>query len=149
MAAIGYMMSALMMGVVLVALVATLARGRQWRTPPTGEGGEARAESIAATVAEMARTPLAWTVGFLVLALVFGTATVAFVAGGVPSAIAQGVGIAVALLFASVLGTYVLWGVYHSVRNRDVPNAQAAMVSLWVVGLLLIGVVVVQLVTAS
>jgi hypothetical protein len=149
MAEVGYIASALLTGVILVALVTALARARQWRSSPAGVGrdlGGGTDGGVAAMLTELARTPLAWTVGFLVLAATFGAAAVAFVSGAVPTAVAQGAGVAVAIMFVSALGAYLLWGVYHSARDRDLSDAQATLLSLWVFGFLFIAAVVLNLI---
>jgi hypothetical protein len=152
MAEYGYIVSSLLSGAILIVLVSMLARARQWRTSSTGissASGKHVDDGVATTLIQIARTPLAWTVGFLVLAVTFGAAAVAFVSGAVPTAVAQGAGVAVAIMFASALGAYLLWGIYHSARHRDLSDAQATLVSLWVFGFLFIAAVILNLVMAG
>jgi hypothetical protein len=152
MAEYGYLVTFLLTGAILVALVITFARARQWRTSSTAistASGKHVDHDVATRITRIARTPLAWTVGFLVLAVTVGATTVAFVAEGMPTAISRGAGVAIAIVLASALGTYFLWGIYHSARHRDLSDAQATLVSLWVIGLLFIVAVVLNLVMAG
>lgn len=149
---ISYIISGLFTGVILVALVTALARARQWRTAPPRLDGAANKRGdgdVAAMVTEIARTPLAWTVGFLVLVFAVGAATFAFVSGAVSTAVAQVAGIGVAVLFVSILGAYLFWGVYHSARSRGLPDAQATLAGLWVFGSLLIITVILNLIISE
>lgn len=146
MAEYGYIVSSLLTGVVLIMLVFILARARQWRTSSTGVNrgsGKHVDDNVATIIVRIARTPLAWTVGFLALVVIFGAGTVAFVAG------MNGAGVAVAIIFASALGAYLLWGVYHSARHRDLSDAQATLLSLWVIGFLFIAAIILNLVMAG
>ena len=144
-----YIASALLTGLFLAGLVAVLARGRQWRSYTGGTIGTPAGGDAYAVFAEIARTPLAWTVAFLLLVFLVGAGALAFVTGGLPSGVSQGAGVAMAAVALSVLCVYLFWGVYHSARYRGLKDAQAAAVGLWVFGTLLILAIILQLVTAA
>lgn len=135
---IGYLASGLVMGGLLVAVVAALGRVRDRPAVPApasrGDRGTAgRLEEVTAAAGDIAASPTAWVVLFLVLVVGFGAATFAAVAGAtVPS----GLGIALIAAFAGIIGLYGLASVYGSLRGFGRPRAEAVAVSAFTVGLL-------------
>ena len=138
-----YLASAVLFGIALVALAATLARSRDWRVyaPPSEErGGFDAAEATL-------QSPTAWLWTFLLLALGVGAAAVLYVAdpaGVVRRSAWLAMGLATAVLF----GGFAFWGTYESARHRGVGSAAAALAGLWLVGGLFVVAVVVKLLTA-
>ena len=65
--------------------------------------------------------------------------------GGVPVVDGEAVGLAVIGLFVSLLGLYVLGGIYVAARGRGLKSSQAAGLSSVIRGLLLIVAVVTKL----
>lgn len=150
MAELTYIASGLLTGLFLVGLVVALARARQWKSYTQAVSGPGRGESALAMFSEMARTPLAWTVAFLLLVFGAGAGAIAFVTGpSLPPVVSQGAGVGIAAVSLSLLGVYLFWGVYHSARYRGLKSAQAAAVGLWLFGILLVAAIVLQLVTAG
>lgn len=147
MVAFTYLASALLTGLLLVAIVAAVVRARQWRSYSAGWGGDSGRDRGAA-IAELARTPLAWTVAFLVLLGVVGAGTLAFVIGSIPAGVSRAAGMALAAVVAAGLCGYLFWGVHHATRNRGFKRAQAAAVGVWTLALVFVGVIVAQLAMA-
>lgn len=149
MAPLSYLASAVLTGVFLVVVVGALARSREWRDyAPMQWAGGGGGGSVAGSLLDLARTPLAWTVTFLVLTVIVGAATVALVTGSVPAGVARMAGMALAAVAVVVLGAYLAWGVHRTTRSRGFASAQAAAVGVWALGLAVLGAVVVQLVLA-
>jgi len=149
MASLTYIASTVVTGLIVVALAVALARGREWRSAaPTPGAVRTGGTSAVTTLTETARSPLGWTVAFLVLALAIGGGTIAFVTGAIPTAVSQALGVALVLVAATVMGGYLFWGVYHAVRYRGIGSAQATGTGLWVLGMVLIVAIVVRLAMA-
>lgn len=149
MAPLTYIASAVLTGLVVVGLVAALARSREWRSAaPTPGAVRTGDTSAVTTLTETVRSPLGWTVAFLGLVLVIGGGVLAFLTGAIPAGVGQALGVMLVLVAATVMCGYLFWGVYHSVRYRGIESAQATGVGLWVVGMVLLVVVVAQLVMA-
>jgi hypothetical protein len=149
MAPLTYIASTVLTGLVVVALVVALARSREWRSAAatTGAVRTSRASAVT-TITDTARSPLGWTVAFLVLVFGIGGGALAFVTGAIPTAVSQVAGVALMLAAGAVMGGYLFWGVYHSARYRGIKSAQATGTGLWVLGMLLIVAIVVRLAMA-
>lgn len=145
MAPLTYTASTVLTGLVVV-LVVVLTRSREWRSAATTSGK--RGASTVATFTEAARSPLGWTVAFLVVVLGIGGGALAFVTGTLPPAVSRVAGLALVVVAAATMGGYLFWGVYHAARYRGIKSAQATGTGLWVLGLLLIVAIVVRLVMA-
>ncbi|WP_049902189.1 hypothetical protein [Halococcus agarilyticus] len=149
MAPLTYIASTLVTGLIVVGLVAALARSREWRSAAATPGAvRTGGTSAVTTLTETARSPLGWTVAFLALVLVIGGGTIAFMTGAIPTAVGQALGVALVLVAATVMGGYLFWGVYHSARYRGIGSAQATGTGLWVLGMVLIVAIVVRLAMA-
>lgn len=138
------LVSALLMGTFLVAVVAALARGRRWRgyAPTTGEGRDLQSTLVGAT-----ESPLAWVLAFVVLALGFGGGAVLFVTSS--AAVRGTIGLAMGLAFLAITAGYLLYGVYRSLRSRGRPSSEAAAAGAGVLGLLFVAAVALNLVLAG
>lgn len=131
--------SAVVMGLFLIA-VAALTRQRRWRayTPAVAS------EGAGSPVTRVAADPAWWTVGFLALVAVFGGGALAMVTGAVPVG-ASTMQLALGGAGGATLGLFFVFGVYHAVRSRGGAAARAVAVSVWVVGLLVAGGILVKL----
>lgn len=138
MARFSLLASTLLMGALAVAAVWGIkAVGRQRTHASAATGG------TAGTVRRMAGSPIAWTVGFFVLvaaglgsALLYATGT--SVAPAVPQTVLVGV-------LVSVVGLYLVWGVYHSARYRGFHPPAAIATAAWLVGALVVAIVTLRL----
>lgn len=136
------LLSTLVTGLILLAIVVVAVRLRRWRRADA----RADAETSLAVIDRLLHSPTTWVVGFLVLVLVAVAGTLALV-GAVP--LPEGVQPAVTTVLivgsALVLGGFVFGGVYASVRGRGYGSAPAVGLGSLVVGLLALLVIVVQL----
>jgi len=131
-----YLASALATGVLLLAVWAVVARAsdrRRYEVLPDGSerDGGAWSESVAA-----------WSVAFFALLLAAGGGAVVLVSG-----VSLPVGpIALVGLFGTLLVGYLLWGTYQSARVRGLRSSQAALLSAWLFGSLVLAAIVAELV---
>lgn len=137
------LVSAGLMGVLLVAVVIAVLAGRDWRHEEAGGRRSASSgERASRLVRRAARSQLVWTLGFLALAVGFGGAVVLFLDGGPASATAGAAGVAVAV---GVLLAFLGVGTYRTVRFRGRSSAGAAAVTAWTLGALFLLAVSVNL----
>ncbi|WP_435157615.1 hypothetical protein [Haladaptatus sp. DFWS20] len=152
MAALGYVVSALVMGFLLVVLGLALVRARDWQryilpkqSGPSWSDGEAEFELLRT----IARNPTGWVLGFLVATLGIGAGAVLFVSGeAVPPSLRRNAWLLVVSLSVALVAGYIFWGTYQSSRYRGLDSAQATLTALWVWGALFIVAVIVKLVMA-
>lgn len=153
---INYLFSTLLMGLGLLAIGWTLTRMRGWqRYSPAGAAGAGGyafgsppdRESL---VERAMRSPVAWIVAFVLLALGFGGGTLLFVSGSTfVEGVARPAGLALGAIAVVLLGFYLLVGVYRAAMGHGMKSAQAAAVSAWLFGTLVLVVVAVRLVLAG
>ncbi|MFC5972665.1 hypothetical protein ACFPYI_15115 [Halomarina salina] len=141
------LVSAGLMGVVLVAVVAAVVGLRDWRSDD--DRPEAEATSLGERAEGLLRSgmssQLVWILGFLVLSFGLGGAVVLFLAGGPMSAMAAIAGVVLGVL---VLLVFLSVGTYRTVRFRGRTSASAAAVTAWTLGLLFLVAVTVNLVVS-
>lgn len=135
------LLSTLLTGAVVLAVVLVAARWVDWRgyalDSPEGSGLVSRA----------AGHPATWIVGFLLLLAVFGGGAVAFVAGvGLPESTVNAVGLMLGIATALVVSGYVFYGTYASARGRGRPTSVAVAEGTTLVGALFLLVIAVRLV---
>ena len=138
------LLSTLLTGAVVLAVVLVAARWIDWRgyalDSPEGSGLLSRAASH----------PAVWIVGFLLLLAVFGGGAVAFVAGvGLPESAVNAVGLVLGAATALVVSGYVFYGTYASARGRGRPTSVAVAEGTTLVGALFLLVIAVRLVFLS
>lgn len=147
-----YLVSALVTGLFLVATATALGRSR-WLRRYSPDRGRAKVQSARTGRPPMPRSPAgsaAWLLGLLVVAVALGAGVVLSAGGtGGVGALGSGPEAALALLLAGTLGSYLFWGVYHAACGRGWNRAQAAALSAWVFGVLLVVAIVVRLVTGG
>lgn len=145
MVALGYVLSALVMGLILVGIVVFVTRMDWQHYAPEG-----RRRGALATGERLLGNPAVWTLAFLLLALGSGAAAILALGGvAVDRATRDLAMIAVFGAFAAALGVALAFSTYRSARFRGLNRAQAAGVGGWTVGLLLILSVVVKLATTG
>lgn len=144
--------SAVVMGVILGAAVAVLARlgsprgawilSHRRYVPGRAEGVPGERSSPLAGIAD---NTTALTVAFFVLVFGFGTAAVALV-GGFGLSVPASLGTVLVGLFAVVLVGYLGVGVYLAARSRGRPYSMAAAQSAAVLGLVALLAIALKLV---
>jgi len=137
------LVASFLLGVLIVGgAVLLLSRSRFRYTPTYGDDGE----DLSSRLAAVARTPVAWTVGFLVLTLLAGGATVLAVGGfDVASGVSGGATALLAAVGIAVLVGYVFYGTFAAARSRGLHAAQSVAFGSWAVGLVLLVAVAVSL----
>lgn len=135
--------STVLMGLLLVAVAAALAYGREWRTySPLGED-----EDAFTTITKATASPTTWIVAFLLLVLGFGGTTMLYVtSSGATQELAL---VVLGALIGIALAFFLFMGVYRSVRGRGRSTAEAVGAGAWVLGFALVTVIVVKLVVVG
>ncbi|WP_135806579.1 hypothetical protein [Halorussus marinus] len=133
-----YVASALATGALLVAVWVGLARTGE---RPRYEVGDDHDYERDATDGD---SIAAWAAGFFGLLLAGGGVAVASVSDvSVPAAIGPAAFVG---LFGALLVGYLLWGTYQSARVRGLRSSQAALLSAWLFGTLVLAAIVADLV---
>ena len=139
------LLAGFLVGMALIVGFAVLP-ARQRRSAPAGRD----TTGIASALGRQARTPAAWSVGFVLLTVVAGVATVLVVGGfGTGSGLGSASAALLAVIGAVVLGGYVFVGTFLTARSRGLYAAQAAAFGSWAVGLLVLAAVAVALIGAG
>jgi len=139
---VSYLVSTLLMGSFLVAVVAFVrfSERREYETPSSErEGG---------LVQRFTGSPTIWSLGFFLLVFVAGGASVLYVGGMLPSpsgTATRAAGLALATVFALVLVGYLVWGAYTTARSRGYQRSGAVAVGAWVIALLFVVAISAQL----
>jgi hypothetical protein len=131
MAASAYLTSALVTGALLLTVWVLVTRMENWRSY------ELSTPNLAGDQGSLADSPAAWTAGFLLMTLVAGGGAVLLVSD-VELAAAVGGGVAIAGVFGAFLLGYLIYGTYDSARSRGLHSAQAALLSAWLFGSLIV-----------
>jgi hypothetical protein len=140
-----YLASTALMGVLVIAVVAWMVRGRRWYqySPRASTSGRSRAADGESRSEAFADRPMAWVAAFAVLVVGLLVGVVASISGPVETqAIA---GLAVAVAGGAVLCGYLLFGVYLSATRRGHPRSLAVAESATVAGVLFLIAVSLQL----
>lgn len=147
-----YLVSTLLMGLFVLAVAVAIGRGGQRATPSGNSGGRIgyaewsnRETQYESRLLEMANSPIAWTISFVVLAVALLGGAVLYVTDGAPAGGVLRTAL-LAVVGALLLG-YVFFGTYFSVRDRSGKSAVAVGVSAVVVGILMLLGIVAALVT--
>lgn len=152
MVTIGLIVSTVVMGLLVVGVAASLARGRSWRRRATMSTagaftGGSRESSIVTRAAE---SPAAWMAGFVLLAAALGGGALLFASGAeLPTGSQQAVGLALAGVAALVVGFFFLHGLYRSAKGWGLPTSGAVAVSALGFGVVIVTVVAVRLLLAG
>lgn len=140
--AISNLVSTLLMGVFLVAVVVFIHRiDRRAYTPQR----EAAGSRVSAVVTGIRDSPTTWILVFLAVTFLAAAVAVIGAAGGVSIVSVD----SPVLVFAGLLGilliVYVLWGAYLTAKSHGIGNAGAVAISAWVAGLLFAVTIVAKL----
>ena len=127
------LLSTLLMGIVLLAMVALAIRLRAWRRAEVSADTTSSIDTLAAVL----QSPTAWMTLFFLLVLV-GAVTL-------PEGTQALVTAALLAVGGLVLGGFVFFGTYASVRGRGYGSAPAVGMGSLAVGLVILVVVVGQL----
>jgi uncharacterized integral membrane protein len=134
--------STVLMGGVLLVVILAIGLVRDWERSPAPE------MSQGASVVEVVRSPMTWTLGFVVLAVLIVIGAIGFVGGSN----VLGIGRSEAeLILLSVFGVaivgFLFVGLYAAGRNRGLKNAQAAGIGSILLAFLLVVVISLRLLT--
>lgn len=139
--------TALMSLALILVAVASARRGTATSAGAARPGEEAHGDAFdaaASRFAAIARSPLVWTVTFVVVSVGVGVAAV--VVGTEATVLDGNVDLLFYAVVAGALGLYICWGTYAGLRYRGLGNAPAVAGGIWTLGLLLILTVVVRLI---
>jgi hypothetical protein len=136
------LLSSLLMGILLIAIVVGILRFRQWRRGPDVADGTDLVERTL-------RSPATWTAVFVVIAIGLVLGVVAVVSGDslpLPEDFWSLMTLFLAP-FIVFLAFYLFAGVYSSARDRGLSSAPAVGLASAVLGFLLVAAIVVKLFT--
>lgn len=146
-----YLLSTVLMTILLIAVAIGIARIGQ-RATPSGHSGRrsgfaewsGRVGPDQPRIVELAYDPMAWTISFIVLAIVFLAGAVAMVQG--LSGIGGAVGTGLLAVGGAVLGGFLFFGAFFAARDRIGQTAAGIAVAAVTTGLItLLGIVVMLL----
>ncbi|MFC6963892.1 hypothetical protein [Halocatena marina] len=156
---INYLVSTLLMGLFLLAIVVVIARLRSVSETATASGGRSTASelpditpSARSTETVSSEIPPTWIIGFLLLVLAAGAGSVLFIGASSLPSIGIGTqmaGIGLAIVIGGLVCGYFVSGIYLSLRSHGRKSAEATGVAIWLLGLLGVGVIVVNLLLGS
>ena len=140
-----YLASTALMGVLVIAVVAWMVRGRRWYQYSPGASASTRSpvsgrESQSEALADQ---PMVWVAAFAVLVVGLLVGVVASISGPVETQATAG--LAVAVVGGVGLCGYLLFGVYLSATRRGHPRSLAVAESATVAGVLFLIAVSFQL----
>ncbi|GAA5431423.1 hypothetical protein [Haloarcula japonica] len=140
-----YLASTALMGVLAIAVVAWMIRGRGWYQYSPGSSTSARspAGDREGWFESYADKPMVWVAVFAVLVVGLLVGVVASISGPVETQAMAGAAVAVA--GGAVLCGYLLFGVYLSATRRGHPRSLAVAESATVAGVLFLIAVSLQL----
>ena len=143
-----YLASTALMGVLVVAVVAWMVRGRGWYhyNPGASTSGWSPTNDRESRFETYADKPMAWVAAFAVLVVGLLIGVVASISGPVETQATAG--LAVAVVGGAGLCGYLLFGVYLSATRRGHPRSLAVAESATVAGVLFLIAVGFQLVGA-
>ncbi|EMA25364.1 hypothetical protein [Haloarcula amylolytica] len=144
--ATAYLASTALMGVLVMAVVAWMVRGRGWYQYSPGASTSSRSPAFdrESRFTEMADQPMVWVAAFAVLVVGLLVGVVASISGPVETQATAG--LAVAVVGGAGLCGYLLFGVYLSATRRGHPRSLAVAESATVAGVLFLIAIGFQLV---
>ncbi|MDS0219922.1 hypothetical protein NDI54_00980 [Haloarcula sp. S1AR25-5A] len=140
-----YLASTALMGVLVMAMVAWMVRGRAWYQYSPRASGSSRSAAVEGESKSdrLVDQPMAWVGAFAVLVVGLLVGVVASISGPVETQAIAGVAVAVA--GGAILCGYLLFGVYLSATRRGHPRSLAVAESATVAGVLFLIAVSLQL----
>lgn len=151
MAALTYLASTVLMGLVLLAVAAAVVSGRHWRGYRPTLGGE---KGRFAFLSDLARSTTVWILAFLAAGLLVGGGAVLALGGSlvgtgeIPPGVQQTGGALVLGLAGVSIFLYLFYGSYRVARSHGLQRAAAVMVGSWALGLLAVVGVALKLLAA-
>lgn len=153
MVAVSPVVSTVVMGVLLVAIVLAIAR----RGSPRGAqiasnrrflpSGSAESPRGAGALVRATGSPTVWVAVFFLLVFGIGAGTLLAI-GGFGVEVPASVAMAVAGLFVAVLGVYLAVGIYYAARGRGHPDSMAVAESVGTLALVIMAAIALRLVVA-
>jgi hypothetical protein len=135
------LMSTVVMGAALLAILAVVLRLRDWQHPTPSIAGAG-----AGNVAKRANGPLGWSIAFFVVAFGVMGLTVLYVTGEPVAGLdSESLGWLALGVIGVVFSIGALGAVHAAVRSRGLNSAQAAAVSSTLVGVLILSAIVARL----
>lgn len=146
-----YLASALATGLLLIAVAMAIARNGRRRSVLTTAGDEPVTGFAATTgtLTDAMRTPAAWTLAFVTLAVAIGGGVLLYVGGGpVPESSRALAGVLVGGAVLLVICAFLFVGVYITARSKGRSTAWGVAEGVITLGLVFVGAIVVNLVVA-
>ncbi|MFA9517685.1 hypothetical protein ACERIT_10790 [Halopenitus sp. H-Gu1] len=140
------LLSTALMGLLVLAMFIAVGRLARKRTSLTSKEGD-RYDRLAATLGSLVRTPVVWTITFLVVAVGLGVLVILSVGSfGLPEGLSGTLLNAVFALVGLLIGGFVFIGAYTATRDRGLGNAQGVAAGSVALGMVLMLVIAIQLV---
>lgn len=132
-----------LMGFVLVLLVWRISNVRDWRDYEISESSGGAAGRF---LSWLWSSPAAWMLVFVVGVMVVTFVAIAAVSKGDFLTAATGTVVQVSLAaMIGILGLFLFFGTYFSIRSRGAANSMAAVLSALMMGFIVLGVVTLRL----
>jgi hypothetical protein len=138
MAELAYLTSPFVTGILLLTVWVLVSRMENWRSY------ELTTAPLSGDRANLGDSPAAWTAGFFLMVLV-ATGGAVLLVSDVSLAAAIGGWTTIAGILGAFLLGYLLFGTYTSARNRGLHSSQAALLSAWLFGSLVVAAIAVKL----
>ncbi|MFC6614994.1 hypothetical protein ACFQAS_08545 [Halopenitus salinus] len=134
------------MGLLVLATFIAVGRLARKRSSLTAEEGD-RYDRLASRLGSLVRTPVVWTITFIVIAVGIGVLVVlSFGNFGLPEGVPGTLLNAVYGLVGLLIGAFVFLGAYSATRDRGLGNAQGVAAGSIALGMVLMLVIALQLV---
>lgn len=140
------LLSTVLMGLLLVATFVAVARIGGRRGPPQSEESSDGYAAVTSRLSEFVRTPIVWSITFVVVTLGVGVTTVLAVGSfGLPEGTsAMFLGVVFGAIGLLLTG-FIFLGAYFGARGRGLGNAHGIAAGSFAAGLVFLVLVVVQL----
>lgn len=147
MVAVTYLASTLLTGVLLVAVVRWMVDSREWYhyTPTAVPGGGGGGGDAFAAVSRVLRSPITWTLSFLVFAFAAVVGGLSFVGSDIVSLGGPATGLVMGALAVVLLTVYLFVGSYYMARSRGTGEAAATAIGASIVALAVAGAIFLKL----
>jgi hypothetical protein len=141
------LLSTTLMGLLVLATFIAVGRLARKRSSLTAEEEGDRYDQLVSTLGSLVRTPVVWTVTFIVVAVGIGVLVILSVGSfGLPEGIPGTLLNAVYGLVGLLIGAFVFLGAYTATRDRGLGNAQGVAAGSVALGMVLMLVIALQLV---
>ena len=141
------LLSTTLMGLLVLATFIAVGRLARKRSSLTAEEEGDRYDQLVSTLGSLVRTPVVWTVTFIVVAVGIGVLVILSVGSfGLPEGVPGTLLNAVYGLVGLLIGAFVFLGAYTATRDRGLGNAQGVAAGSVALGMVLMLVIALQLV---